>query len=44
MAIKEDKGVFEYNVKFSPIIDDIKEKKFIVRQLSNLIGNQGYIC
>jgi len=38
MAIKEDKGVFEYNVKFSPIIDDIKEKKFIVRQLSNLIG------
>ena len=38
MKIKENMGVFEYNVKFNPIIDSLQEKKAIIRGLTDLTG------
>jgi len=39
LTIKQNFGVYEYHVKMNPTIDDIKQKKKIIYQLINKIGN-----
>jgi len=38
LILKEDMGVFEYHCRFEPDIDSIKERKHIIRQLLDTIG------
>jgi hypothetical protein len=37
----KEMGVFEYSCKFEPAIDSIKDKKHLIRQLTDTIGQQG---